>query len=153
MRGVHMAWIPLLIACAAVKPTHESTALPALFRRTMCFGPCAAYTAEFGADGKAQLALVRGAEGSPLGELLPGTYTGTFDVSDFAAVAEAAGACGYWDLDSVYDNPMIMDLPAVETTLAGHRVYNRHGGPDLRALYGALDSVVFRVNWLPNSTN
>ena len=136
-------------SCAVQAPTAEESLLPVHFRRTMCFGPCAAFTADFEADGSATLALVRGASGTPLADLEPGTYCGSAAVEAFESAARLAEAAAYWQLEAQYDNPMIMDLPAVETTLRGHTVYNRHDGPDLRALYAALDSVVFGVTWTP----
>jgi hypothetical protein len=82
--------------------------------------------------------------------MAPGSYLGTVSSDAFESAARIAESASYWELESSYDNPMIMDLPAVETTLRGHTVYNRHGGPDLKALYAALDSVVFGVNWTPD---
>lgn len=137
-------------SCAAQAPAAVESLLPVHFRRTMCFGPCAAFTADFEADGSATLALVRGASGTPLAGLEPGTYHGTVSVDAFESVARLAESASYRELDASYDNPMIMDLPGVETTLWGHTVYNRHDGPDLKALYAALDSVVFGVNWTPD---
>ena len=137
-------------ACASQAPAVHEPLQPVTFRRTLCFGPCAAFTAVFQADGSARLALVRGGAGTPLQDLAPGSYLGSVPPGAFEAVEQLAEAVDYWELAASYDNPMIMDLPAVETTLRGHTVYNRHGGPDLRALYAALDSVVFGVNWAPD---
>lgn len=147
-------WFLVLAAvvgsCAANAPLVQEPVLPVHFRRTMCFGPCAAFTADFQADGSARLALVRGAAGTPLENMAPGSYRGTASPEAFESVARLATQAAYWELDASYDDPRIMDLPAVETTLRGHTVYNRHGGPDLKALYAALDSVVFGVNWTPD---
>jgi hypothetical protein len=147
-----MRWgtLALLVAlgCKAQPPVASRDWYPVQFRRTMCFGPCAAFTATFAADGSATLRLVHPGP-TPLTALKAGVYTGTFELPEAAWWAFVERDLAYFSLDGVYDNPMVMDLPATETTLAGHRVYNRMGGPDLTPLYERLDSLVYSVTWAP----
>lgn len=147
-----MRWgvLALMVAlgCKAQPPAGGRDWYPVTFRRTMCFGPCAAFTATFAADGTASLRLVHPGQ-TPLAALDAGAYVGRFEVpqEDWWGMVERDLA--YFALDSIYDNPMVMDLPAKETTIAGHRVYNRMGGPDLSPLYDRLDSLVYSVTWTP----
>lgn len=139
------------LGCKVQPPAATRDWYPITFRRTLCFGPCAGFTAEFEANGTATLRLVRPGD-TPLAELAPGSYTGTFDAEQ-VQWGFVERDLAYFSLDSLYDNPMVMDLPAVETTLGGHRVYNRMNGPNLDVLYRRLDSLVYSVTWAPNLTN
>jgi hypothetical protein len=51
----------------------------------------------------------------------------------------------------VYDNPLITDLPATRISLGGYEVMDRVNGPDLSALYTALDSIIDLTPWTPAS--
>lgn len=144
-----LSFASLLLACASTHPLTEVEIWPISFRRTPCFGPCSAYEVTLLANGQAHMKLTRAQDGSVLSALQPGEYTGSFALDAEAELLPILESLDYFSLDSVYDNPRVMDLPATETTIAGKSVYNRFQGPNLNALYFALDSIVFDVNWSP----
>ena len=149
MKWALCAILALFIACHSVEHVVNSTMPPLSYRRTMCFGPCAAFTFVLEENGMAELSLIRGAHNTPLEALAPGNYRGTMTMSDPTDFVAMLKAVNYFQLDSVYDNPRVMDLPAIETIIDGYSVYNRYQGPELEALYTLLDSMLFSVNWAP----
>lgn len=143
----------LTVACASSRSISVDEIWPIEFRRTPCFGPCSAYHVTLEANGHAYMHLILAQADSPLESLKPGRYEGAFDPSGAAPLLAVLEEVNYFELDEVYDNPRVMDLPATESTIAGKRVYNRFQGPNLNALYFALDSMVFNVNWGPVQDN
>ena len=122
---------------------------PALYKKTMCFGPCPAFTFEVNITGSATLTIDRPLRESPLSELPPGAYQAEMtDASAWnARIKEAAEQVHYTTLDSLYDNPRVTDLPAVITEWNGKSVTNRYNGPDLTTLYAAFDETMSALNW------
>ena len=54
---------------------------------------------------------------------------------------------GFDTLQSRYDDPKVMDLPANIVTIEGQTVYNRYGGPNLNDLYTRIERLVGTVEW------
>ena len=112
------------------------------YGRTMCFGPCPAFTLEVDRDGAARFngrAHVRH-EGAHVAQW-PTEFLET--AARRAHAVDLAGHAGR------YDNPMIMDLPAKTLSMGGHEIYDRYGAPDMGALYQTLDSLISLTDWQP----
>ena len=148
----------LLVCGCARKTTHltstEEAFMPALYKKTMCFGPCPAFTFEVTATGAATLSIDRPLRGTALSELPLGSYRAQLtDASVWnESIHSAAKEVQYSSLDSLYDNPFITDLPATITVWEGKSVTNRYNGPDLTTLYAAFDEAMAALNWRPIET-
>ena len=147
----------LLFGCAreSVSMTSSEEAfLPATYKKTMCFGPCPAFTFKVNTTGAATLSVDRPLRGTPLSELPPGTYSAQLtDASTWNAnISAAAEEVEYTSLASLYDNPRVTDLPATITSWNGKSVTNRYNGPDLTTLYAAFDAAMSALNWRPIET-
>lgn len=160
MHRVRLSWISTAIACllwgCAVNADAPSTtqALPFHYQKTMCFGPCPAFTFTVSASGAASLDIVRPLREAPLNALEPGRYSSQLeDVTEWNhKIAAAAAEVNHDRLDSLYDNPRVTDLPATITIYNGKSVTNRYNGPDLTTLYAALDEAMATLNWHHNET-
>lgn len=148
----------LLAGCASHAPgavqASEATFLPAMYKKTMCFGPCPAFTFTLQADGAATLEIIRPLRTPPLDALEPGMYIAQASDPNAwnARLSAAAADVRYNELDSVYDNPRVTDLPATVTEWSGKTVTNRYNGPDLTTLYAAFDAAMAALNWRPVET-
>lgn len=147
----------LILGCAretAHLTSTEEAFMPAFYKKTMCFGPCPAFTFEVTATGAATLSIDRPLKESPLSELPPGAYQS--QMTDASAwngrINAAAEQVHYTTLDSLYDNPLVTDLPATITEWNGKSVTNRYNGPDLTTLYAAFDEAMAALNWRPIET-
>ena len=112
------------------------------YQRTMCFGPCPAFTLEVASDGSAAYHGKANVDRT-------GTYTGNWSQDQLLAIAAIAAAIRLDRKAGVYDNPMITDLPATRISLGRYEVMDRVNGPDLSALYTALDSLIDLTPWTP----
>ena len=151
-----------LLCSLAIGCSRETTPLtsteegftPALYKKTMCFGPCPAFTFEVNMTGSATLTIDRPLRESPMSELPPGAYHA--QMNDASAwndrMTAATEQVNYASLDSLYDNPRVTDLPAVITEWNGKSVTNRYNGPDLTTLYAAFDEAMSALNWRPIET-
>ena len=154
--GVGMACC-LILGCARETASMASTEQgfqPALYKKTMCFGPCPAFTFEVTTTGAATLSIDRPLRESPLSKLPLGAYQAQMtDPSTWNdRISAAAEQVHYTTLDSLYDNPRVTDLPATITEWNGKSVTNRYNGPDLTTLYAAFDEAMATLNWRPIET-
>jgi hypothetical protein len=83
-----------------------------------------------------------------------GRFQALIDYTDIVQVLQKANEIGYFELDAVYDNEGIQDLPTIITEITNngklHRVRNRYKGPAaLRMLYTELDSLIAKQTWKP----
>ena len=147
----------LVSGCAGETNHLTSTAeafKPARYKKTMCFGPCPAFTFEVTSTGAATLSIDRPLRKSPLSELPLGAYQAR--MTDASAwndrINAAAEQVHYATLDSLYDNPRVTDLPSTITEWNGKSVTNRYNGPDLTTLYAAFDEAMSALNWRPIET-
>ena len=147
----------LVFGCAretTILTSTEEAFMPAFYKKTMCFGPCPAFTFEVNTTGSATLSILRPLRESPLSELPPGAYQA--QMTDASAwngrINAAAEQVHYTTLDSLYDNPRVTDLPATITEWNGKSVTNRYNGPDLTTLYAAFDEAMSALNWRPIET-
>jgi len=153
-----LVWFCFLVVGCAHERTHltstEAPFLPAVYKKTMCFGPCPAFTFEVASTGAATLSIDRPLRESPLSKLPLGAYQA--QMTDPSAwndrISAAAEQVHYASLDSLYDNPRVTDLPATITEWNGKSVTNRYNGPDLTTLYAAFDEAMAALNWRPIET-
>lgn len=110
------------------------------YQRTMCFGSCPSFIFVARSNGKCYY------EGQNFVDLI-GEYRGDCDSALIQPVLDLADRIGYDTLQTVYDNPMVTDLPSVITEIEGKRVMNRYGGPNLSELYSAIDAVIAEIDW------
>lgn len=142
-----------LLACGtqALIPASKDASL--FFEKTMCFGLCPAFTFELFSDGTAQLVITRPFRESRLEVLETGRFDCRIDASAAASILhniqKTATQLGYAQLDSLYDNPRVTDLPSTITEIDGHRVTNRYGGPPMNSLYEQLQIVMDDLDWQP----
>ena len=113
--------------CRETKDTAMEVQVVVGLQRTPCFGQCPVYELSVLNTGEATLNVGRFAT-KPLVVLWRKDCT----------VRRWTSACGAWwriwprdmgfdTLQSRYDDPMVMDLPANIITIDGHTVYNRFG--------------------------
>ncbi|MCB0762958.1 MAG: hypothetical protein KDC12_15640, partial [Flavobacteriales bacterium] len=113
--------------------------------RTPCFGTCPHFELDVYSTGRAQYNGKRFVQNE-------GVFTGTWSSEDIMAVFEAAEEINYFELQSTYDNRMVMDLPSVTTRILSgdtlKSVMNRYQGPpELNELYKVLDQIISQTNW------
>ena len=147
----------LVFGCAretTILTSTEEAFMPAFYKKTMCFGPCPAFTFEVTTTGAATLSIDRPLRESSLSELPPGAYQAQMTDANAwnARINAAAEQVHYTTLDSLYDNPRVTDLPATITEWNGKSVTNRYNGPDLTTLYAAFDEAMAALNWRPIET-
>lgn len=130
-------------SCAGPKQYLKGETAPLLsYSKSMCFGPCPAFTLEVNSDGSARF--------NGRAHIQPeGAHTGTWSLEDLQFLAELAHASRLDQKTGTYDNPMVTDLPSTQLTMGSYRVLDRMNGPDLSALYNALDSLISVTNWVP----
>jgi hypothetical protein len=85
-----------------------------------------------------------------------GRFQAVIKHSDIAPVLQKANEIGYFELNAVYDNEGVQDLPNIITGIAHngklHLVRNRYKGPTaLRMLYLELDSLIAKQSWNPTT--
>ena len=149
MKGSTILWwtIPaVLITYGCSGPRHyfpkgDKTWL--LYQRTPCFGPCPAFELEVSADGSARFNGKRNT--LPIGQ-----HTAIWNADNLRTLAAVAHNVRFKSKAGRYDNPLITDLPAKRIVLAGHDLYDRFDGPDIDALYTALDSLISKTDWIPS---
>ncbi|MFB6258296.1 MAG: DUF6438 domain-containing protein [Flavobacteriales bacterium] len=120
--------------------------------RTPCYGKCPVYTLRVDKDGKARLKVKRFLEPGK------GRYTGTFDQKSIRRIKEKAQKIDFFNLEKVYDNKDVTDLPSRITELSfdgkEHRVKNRYGGPDkLEKLEKLIQKTVKQTEWRSAPSN
>ena len=129
--------------CRGPKSFLKSDASPLLsYERTMCYGSCPAFKLDLQADGAV---FFHGrAHTQPLGK-----YRAQWSPADLSKLAQTAVDVQLDKKAGTYDNPMIMDLPSTRLHFGEHRVLDRIDGPDLKAIYNVLDSLISASNWVP----
>ncbi|MBK12077.1 MAG: hypothetical protein CL849_00925 [Crocinitomicaceae bacterium] len=79
-----------------------------------------------------------------------GHHLATWGNEERQIVAEKAYGVRFKSKAGRYDNPLITDLPARHILLAGCDLYDRFEGPNIDALYTALDSLISTTDWIPS---
>ncbi len=118
----------------------------ALHERTPCFGECPIYTLRIWPDGTAKL------EAGRYTAVEKGTYRGKVPQEKIERIKAKAKEIGFFELEKVYDEQGITDLPSriTELSFSGkeHRVRNRYEGPEkLKGLEGLFAELVENTHW------
>lgn len=127
------------------KPLEVEEGLVIDYRRGACFGTCPIFSLKIYDNGRAIYT------GKNFVEMI-GTYYSNFSKSEIDEIFSTAENIGFFDMDSVYDNPHITDLPTVYCTLVKNgvakQVNNRYNGPkELRKLYSIMDELILQHKW------
>ena len=126
--------------------------LPVYFEKTACFGRCPVFAFEW--DGKELLSLnvKQPFYQGDMTRFAPGKYNAKMSPSEARIfnkkILTSAEAASFFTLDSIYDNPMVTDLPSTILAIKGHQVVNRFKGPDLKALYSQIEEQMATFQWL-----
>lgn len=143
-----------ILGCGLILPARKSAEKtegqdPLRYEKTHCYGPCPVFQATWMEDGTATLQLIRPFLEGPMAVLEPGAYVGKWKTEAMEDITTQAKKLDYSNLDNIYDNPRVMDVPSVITSIGGHEVKNRFGGPDLKPLYRSFDRLLETTQWTP----
>ena len=143
---------------AAVADTPAVNTMPLLatdtllyYSRGACFGMCPIF----------ELTVMKDGRGIYVGknhvDRIGGFYANV-DNADVQHVMKKAAEIGYFQMNAVYDNDRVHDLPNIITGIAHdgklHRVLNRYKGPtSLQRIYAELDTLIERQQWQPVGAN
>ena len=151
--------IALTASCASTKQSvfqeNEAVNKPAdLFstiKRSYCYGTCPVYELKIYANGEATYYAIKNVE-------LEGVYTGLVSKKCLYALSQKAKDINYMEMQDVYDNPGISDLPSTTTSIVingDHKeVRRRYGYPtELLAFEKLFDKIIASTLWekLPNA--
>ncbi len=117
-------------------------------QRTACFGRCPVYELSVLNTGEATLKVGRFCDEAFGRSLAEGMHKARVDVEAWKEATDWAESMGFDTLQSRYDNPKVMDLPANIVTVNGKTVFNRYGGPDLNELYTRIERLVGATDWV-----
>lgn len=117
-------------------------------QRTACFGRCPVYELSVLNTGEATLKVGRFCDEAFGRSLAEGMHKARVDVEAWKETTDWVESMGFDTLQSRYDNPKVMDLPANIVTVNGKTVFNRYGGPDLNELYTRIERLVGATDWV-----
>jgi hypothetical protein len=121
------------------------------YSRGACFGMCPIFELTVMRDGRATYVGKNHVDRI-------GRYQSRVSYTDVEHVMSKAKEIGYFEMQPVFDNENVHDLPDIKTAIAHegklHRVRNRYKGPaSLRYLYNELDSLIEKQQWQPTGSN
>lgn len=126
-------------------------AAPIYYERTVCFGRCPAFVFQWDGNDLLSLTVKRPFYEGNMMKFVPGSYRATINPEESERFNErilrAAERFSFSTLDSVYDSPMVTDLPSTILEIQGHRVTNRYKGPDLKDLYAEIEEQMATFGW------
>jgi hypothetical protein len=159
--GILIALSLLLAACSSKKnpvqaveekvaeaqANQVSTDTMLYYSRGACFGMCPIFDLTVMKDGRAVYLGKNHVDRI-------GRFQAKVSYTDIEQVLTKAREIGYFELNAVYDNENVHDLPNIRTGIAHngklHSVRNRYKGPaSLRMLYTELDSLIEKQTWKP----
>lgn len=155
----------VLISCANTKEIMDSPqnsessefknitkddSLFAYINRGACYGKCPTYEIKIYNSGFAELKGTRAID-------LIGEYTTTISKDKMLALLDKAKSIGYQNMDEVYDDPMITDLPETKTSIVinGKRksVRRRVNFPmEILKFEELFDQLLQSENWIKKDT-
>ena len=117
------------------------------YHRGACFGMCPIFNLTIYGNGRAVY------EGRNFVDRI-GFYEARVSESARAEIVGVAEGIVYFEMNEVYDDPRVTDLPATKTVINRNgkpgRVTNRYKGPkSLSVLYSELDSMIEKQSWVP----
>ena len=157
----------VLVSCANTKELTKNTdsaqksefknvakddSLFAYIRRGACFGTCPVYEIKIYNSGYTELVGTRNLD-------LIGNYHTVLKMAQMHALVEKAKSIGYQNMDDVYDNEMVTDLPETKTSIVidGKRkaIRRRVNFPrEILSFEEMLDALLKSEKWVksPDST-
>jgi len=119
------------------------------YSRGYCFGMCPVFNSTILTDGTVHY------EGINFVDVM-GKNMSQINTADLKLIKDKLKEINYFELDSIYDNEMVTDLPSVKTsaTLAdrSNSVMDRYKAPkELNQLYNLLDNLFSQLEWTPVS--
>ena len=135
------------MGCRETKDTAMDVQILVGLQRTPCFGQCPVYELSVLNTGEATLTVGRFCEEALGRSLAQGLHRAKVDVGMWRMVADLASDMGFDTLQTKYDDPKVMDLPANIITIEGKTVFNRYGGPDLNELYTRIERMAGAADW------
>ena len=142
-----VAMLAVAVGCQTQPPQAPLQVMVGL-QRTACFGRCPVYELSVLNTGEATLKVGRFCDEAFGRSLAEGMHKAEVDVTAWKETTDLAASMGFDSLQSRYDNPKIMDLPANIVTVNGKTVFNRYGGPDLNELYTHIERLVGATDWV-----
>lgn len=158
MRAGWLVLLIILFSCAQRGNTvtaTEANGVRIVHERTMCFGPCPAFELIWNGNGSAFLKISKGFPDDEGERLSPGHYFRDASAENLKALKDILAlshSLNFAELGGTYDNPMIMDLPTIRTTIDGVEVVDRFEGPDLVLLYDAIETWIRTGKWTHKPT-
>lgn len=151
---------PVVAASAEVvvvdTPAVKSTPIAATdtllyYSRGACFGMCPIFELTVMKDGRSIYVGKNHVDRI-------GGFNANVRLSEVEHVLKKAEEIGYFQMNHVYDNEKVHDLPNIITGIEHegqlHRVLNRYKGPaSLQRLYAELDTLIERQQWQPIGAN
>ncbi len=121
------------------------------YSRTYCFGMCPVFKSSVSQDGVVEYEGINFVDNM-------GDYTAQLTEEQMNSIREKLMEVNYFELDSVYDNEYVMDLPAVITSASidgkSNSVLDRYDGPkEIKPLYSFLDELFKQVDWVSKLEN
>ena len=135
------------MGCRETKDTAMDVQILVGLQRTPCFGQCPVYELSVLNTGEATLTVGRFCEEALGRSLAQGLHRAKVDVGMWRMVADLASDMGFDTLQTKYDDPKVMDLPANIITIEGKTVFSRYGGPDLNELYTRIERMAGAADW------
>lgn len=128
----------------------KDDSLFAYIKRGACYGKCPTYEIKIYNSGFAELKGTRAID-------LIGEYTTTISKDKMLALLDKAKSIGYQNMDEVYDDPMITDLPETKTSIVinGKRksVRRRVNFPmEILKFEELFDQLLQSENWIKKDT-
>lgn len=150
----------LIISCASTKEGKDNLSssdksefrdiakgdsLFAYIRRGACYGTCPTFEIKIYNSGYAELKGTRALD-------LIGDYTTTISKDKMHALLKRATEIGYFEMDDVYDNEMITDLPETKTSIvkdgARKSIRRRYNYPkEILSFEKLFDALLETENW------
>ena len=139
--------------CRETKDTAREVQVVVGLQRTPWFGQCPVYELSVLNTGEATLNVGRFCDQAFGRSLAKGLHRAQVDVGMWRMVADLATDMGFDTLQTRYDDPKVMDLPANIITIDGHTVFNRYGGPDLNDLYTRIERLAGAADWQADASS
>ncbi len=127
-----------------VKPTDKPDIF-LTYERSYCFGMCPVFKSEIMHDGTVNYEGINFVDNM-------GNHSAVISTSDLDLIKVKLEEINYFDLDSIYNNLNVMDMPSVTTSVYwdgnAQKVFDRFEAPkELRTLYSLLDEIYGRLEW------